>query len=72
MAYRVNAKFRDGTTSGPFADVIAAEPPHHGDTIRINRRGRDVAMIVTAVWTPAVKPAGPAADALIMVEAREV
>ena len=73
MAYRVNAKFKDGTTmSGPLADIVAAEPPHHGDTIRISRRGCDVAMYVTAIWTPMVNSVSPAAGALIMVEAREI
>jgi hypothetical protein len=72
MAYRINAKFKDGTTSGPLADIVAAEPPHHGDTIRISRQGHDVTMLVTAIWTPAGNRAKPASDALIMVEAREV
>lgn len=73
MAYRINAKFKDGTTtSGPLADIVAAEPPHYGDTICISRRGHDVAMLVTAIWTPAVGSARPLAGALIMVEAREI
>ena len=73
MAYRINAKFKDGTTtSGPLADIVAAEPPHFGDTICISLRGQNVAMLVTAVWTPAANSASPPASALIMVEAREV
>ena len=72
MAYRINAKFKDGTNSGPLADIVAAEPPHYGDTIRISRQGHDVAMLVTAIWTPTGNRAKPASNALIMVEAREV
>ena len=72
MAYRINAKFKDGTTSGPCTDIVAAEPPHYGDTIRINRQGCDVALVVTAIWTPAMNSARPAASALIVVEAREI
>lgn len=72
MAYRIHAKFKDGTTSGPLADVVAAEPPHFGDTISVSKQGNAVAMQVTAVWTPATKPANHAADALIMVEASEI
>lgn len=72
MAYRINAKFKDGTTSGPLTDIVAAEPPHYGDTICINRQGYDVTMLVTAIWTPMVNCTSPAARALIMVEAREV
>jgi len=72
MAYRINAKFKDGTTSEPFSDIVAAEPPHYGDKICISRQGRDVAMVVTAIWTPAVNPARPAANTLIVVEEREI
>jgi len=72
MAYRINAKFKDGTTSGPVADIVAAEPPHYGDNICISLRGHDVAMLVTAIWTPAVNFANPAGSTLIMVEAREI
>lgn len=72
MAYRVNAQFKDGPTSGLLSDVIAASPPHCGETISVSRGERDVAMKVTAVWTPSAKAAGKQADGLIMVEAREV
>ena len=73
MAYRVNAQFKDGSTSGAPADVIAAVPPRCGETIRVSRGDRDVAMKVTAVWTPSAKlPGKHVAEGLIMVEAREV
>jgi hypothetical protein len=72
MAFRINSKFKDGTTSGPLTDIVAAEPPHYGDTIRVTRQGHDVTMLVTAIWTPKLNSAHPVAEALIMVEAREV
>jgi len=72
MAYRINAKFKDGTTSEPPADIVAADPPHYGDMISINRRGHDVALMVTAIWKPAGNSARTAVGALIVVEAREV
>jgi hypothetical protein len=72
MAYRVNAQFKDGSTNGSPADVIAAAPPRCGETISVSRGDRDVAMKVTAVWTPSAKMPGKHAEGLIMVEAREV
>jgi len=72
MAYRVNAQFKDGSTGTAPADVIAAAPPRCGETICVNRGGRDVSMKVTAVWTPNAKLTGRHAEGLIMVEAREV
>lgn len=72
MAYRVHAKFKDGSTSGPLADVVAAPPPQSGETICVTNQGRTVPMLVTAVWTPAAKIPGRTADALIMVEASEI
>jgi len=72
VAYRINAKFKDGTTNGPLTDIVAAEPPHYGDTICVNRRGHDVTMLVTAIWTPMSNSASQVAGALIMVEAHEV
>ena len=72
MAYRINANFKDGTTSEPFTDIVAAAPPHYGDTICINRQGCHVALVVTAVWTPAMNSARPSASALVVVEAREI
>jgi hypothetical protein len=74
MAYRVNAKFKDGSTNGPLADIVAEQPPHAGDTISVSKQGEPVLVLVTAVWTPWQKSrshAGPVADPLIVVEARE-
>ncbi len=69
MAYRVNAHFADGFLNGWLSDVIAAPVPHCGQTISVNRYGREVAMCVTAVWTPsAQKASGPE---VVMVEATE-
>ena len=72
MAYRVNAQFKDGSTNGSPADVIAAAPPHCGETISVRSGDRDVTMKVTAVWTPTAKALGRQAEGLIMVEAREI
>jgi hypothetical protein len=72
MAYRVNAVFKDGLTDGFLVDVIAAPAPHYGDTIFVNRRGHDVPVRVTAVWTPAAKPASREKSTLVMVEAQEI
>ena len=72
MAYRVNAQFKDGSTNGSPGDVIAAAPPHCGETISVSRGDRDVTMKVTAVWTPSARMPGKRADGLIMVEASEI
>lgn len=70
MAYRVNARFKDGSTNGPLADIVADEPPHYGETISISKHGHVVSVLVTAVWTPCVKsPSG--SPPLIVVEAHE-
>jgi hypothetical protein len=72
MAYRVNAKFKDGSTNGPLADIVAAQPPHTGETISVSKQGEPVLVLVTAVWTPWLKSrSGPITDPLIVVEARE-
>ena len=72
MAYRVNARFKDGSTNGPLADVVAAPPPPYGGTILITRNGRPVPFLVTAIWTPARKAQGPWTEGLVMIEAREI
>jgi len=72
MAYRINAKFKNGTAGGPLTDIVAAEPPRYGDTIYMSRQGHDVAMLVTAIWTPMVNCARPVAGGLIVIEAREI
>ena len=72
MAYRVNTQFKDGSTSGPLTDVIAANPPRCGDTISVTRGGENVPVKVTAVWTPSSRLPNRAADGLVMVEAREI
>jgi hypothetical protein len=72
LAYRVNTQFKDGSRSGPLADVVAAPPPRCGDTVFVSQQGRSVSVRVTAVWTPSVKFQGRAAHKLIMVEAREI
>jgi hypothetical protein len=72
MAYRVNTQFKDGTTKGALADVIAAAPPHCGETISVSRLGRDILARVTAVWTPSARPPNQNAEGLIMVEALEI
>jgi hypothetical protein len=70
MAYRVNARFKDGSTNGPLADIVAATPPRYGETISVSKQGQAVSVLVTAVWTPSLKsPSGP--EPLIVVEARE-
>jgi hypothetical protein len=72
MAYRVHAKFKDGSTSGPLADVVADTPPHFGDTISVSKQGHPVPVLVTAIWTPAPKFPRQEAETLIVVEAREI
>jgi hypothetical protein len=69
MAYRVNARFRDGYQDGWLSDVVAAEVPRCGEVISVNRFGRDVALFVTAIWTPSSKKGD---SPTVMVEAREV
>jgi hypothetical protein len=71
MAYRVNARFKDGYQDGWLSDVVAAEVPRCGETISVNRFGRDVALFVTAIWTPSAK-LNESDSPTIMVEAREV
>jgi hypothetical protein len=72
MAYRVNAHFTDGFLNGWLSDVVAAPAPNCGETISVSRYGRDIPLCVTAVWTPSVKLQKPGAEAVVMVEAREV
>ena len=76
MAYRVNARFKDGYQDGWLSDVVAAEVPRCGEMISVNRFGRDVALFVTAIWTPSAKlPSAKVKESdspTIMVEAREV
>lgn len=55
MTYRVNARFKDGSTNSDFVQVANAPLPRLGDTISIVRRGRPVSMRVTAIWTPSSK-----------------
>jgi hypothetical protein len=71
MAYRVNARFTDGFLNGWLSDVVAAPVPRCGETISVNRYGRDVAMCVTAVWTPSAKVSKAGPD-VVMVEATEM
>ncbi len=71
MAYRINTLFKDGSTSGPLVDIVAAPPPRCGDTLCIDRNGGRVSVRVTAVWTPS-RPPNPRREALIMVEASEI
>ncbi len=71
MAYRVNARFMDGFLTGWLGDIIAAPVPRCGETISVNRYGREVAMCVTAVWTPSDK-ARKGGPPVVIVEAREV
>jgi hypothetical protein len=71
MAYRVNARFKDGYQDGWLSDVVAAEVPRCGEMISVNRFGRDVALFVTAIWTPSDK-LKESDSPTIMVEAREV
>ena len=72
MAYRVNARFVDGFSDGWLSDVVAALPPRRGETISVSRYGRDVALCVTAVWTPSDKLRRKDASTVVMVEAFEV
>ncbi len=71
MAYRVNARFTDGFLDGWLSDVVAAPVPHCGQTISVNRYGRDVPMCVTAVWTPSATANKGGAE-VVMVEATEL
>ena len=72
MAYRVNAHFKDGSTNGPLADVVAAAPPPYGGTIVVMKNGCPVPFLVTAIWTPARQSRGPRIEGLVMIEAREI
>jgi hypothetical protein len=63
MAYRVNARFKDGSTNGPLADIVAAKPPRYGETISLSKRGH-------AIWTPCLKQPS-SSEPLIVVEACE-
>jgi hypothetical protein len=72
MAYRVNAQFKDGSTNGPLADVVAAAPPHPGDIVSVGRHGGQVSLRVTAVWVPSSRPPHRRSDGLVMVEALEI
>ena len=72
MAYRVNAQFTDGFLNGWLSDVVAVPAPKCGETISVNRHGRDIPLCVTAVWTPSVKLQKPGLEVVVMVEAREV
>jgi hypothetical protein len=72
MAYRVNAQFQDGSMNGFLPDVVAAPPPRCGETITVNRYGRDIFLKVTAVWTPSFKLPSRGTDVVVMVEAREI
>jgi len=71
MAYRVNARFRDGYQDGWLSDVVAADVPRCGEMISVNRYGRDVLLFVTAIWTPSAK-LKRGDSPIVMVEAREV
>ena len=70
MAYRIKAKFKDGTTTGAFADIVASPTPRRGDTISVRWHGQDVPVEVTAVWIPASKVAE--VGGVVMIEAREL
>jgi hypothetical protein len=72
MAYRINAQFTDGFLNGWLSDIVAAPAPRCGETISVSRFGRDVAMCVTAVWTPSKKFRGKDTAVVVMVEACEV
>ena len=72
MAYRVNAKFTDGFSNGWLSDIVAAQVPRCGETISVNRFGRDVFLCVTAVWTPSAKLASKDLTTVVMVEASEI
>jgi hypothetical protein len=72
MAYRINARFTDGFLSGWLSDIVAAPAPRCGETISVSRYGRDVAMCVTAIWTPSAELRGKETTVVVMVEAREV
>lgn len=68
MAYRVNARFKDGSINAQ-ACVVDAPLPRRGDTVTIARHGLSVCMRVVAIWTPSTKFRG---DGLRMVEATEI
>jgi hypothetical protein len=70
MAYRIKTKFKDGTTTEAFADIVASPTPRRGDTLSVSRHGQEVPVEVTAVWPPASKVA--AVGGVAMVEAREL
>jgi hypothetical protein len=72
MAYRVNAHFTDGFLNGWLSDIIAAPVPRCGETISVNRYGRDIAMCVTAVWTPSARLHKGSDPNVVMVEATEM
>jgi hypothetical protein len=72
MAYRINAKFTDGFSNGWLSDIVAAQAPRCGETISVSRFGRDVALFVTAVWTPSAKLASKDLTTVVMVEASEI
>ena len=72
MAYRVNAQFKDGSTNGALADVVAATPPRPGDIVSVGRHGEHVPLQVIAVWTPSSRPPFRHTEGLVTVEAREI
>lgn len=72
MAYRINAQFTDGFSSGWLSDIVATPAPHCGETISVSRYGQDVAMCVTAIWAPSPKLQGKDTAVVVIVEAREV
>ncbi len=72
MAYRVNAHFRDNPSRGLLMDVVEAPPPHYGENILVHRHGQDIAVKVTAVWTPFSRHSGQRLDTNVMVEAVEI
>lgn len=70
MAYRVHAQFADSFYNGWLSDIIADPAPGRGDVISVNRFGRDIPLLVTAVWTPS--PKTPRMAGVTMIEAREI
>ena len=68
MAYRVNAQFKDTTTS-VHECVLDAPPPRPGDTVVISKQGVSVPMRVIAIWTSSSKLRG---DGPVTVEVREI
>ena len=69
MAYRVSARFRDGSANMSVAGLADAALPRLGDTISVARHGLVVPMRVIATWRPSSKLPG---DGLLIVEAREL